>query len=336
MTILTKLSHLGSRSAATSGKQKISIIVPVYNEERSLPMMHEQLQAVTTPLTKTYSFEYIYVNDGSSDTSPGVLASLESQDKAVRVLEFSRNFGKEIAVTAGLHASTGQAAIIMDADMQHPVALLPEFIAKWEAGAEVVVGVRKRYGKESSQKRFHSWLFYKLLSKISDVPVTPRATDYRLLDREVVDAFNQLSERNRITRGLVDWLGFQREYVYFESADRLYGQVSYKFGKLVGLAVNSFVSLSLFPLRFAGWLGIAITLLSGLAGIFIIVEDFLLNDPLGLKFSGPAMLAVLNMFWIGIVLIAIGLVALYIASIHSEVINRPLYVLRKHRRPRAS
>jgi glycosyltransferase involved in cell wall biosynthesis len=336
MKLFPHLSLYPTHRADASAKQKISIIVPVYNEERSLPMLHEQLQAVTAPLTKTYSFEFIYVDDGSSDTSRDVLSALESQDKAVRVLEFSRNFGKEIAVTAGLHASTGQAAIIMDADMQHPVALLPDFIAKWEEGAEVVVGVRKRYGKESAQKRFHSWLFYKLLTRISDVPVTPRATDYRLLDREVIDAFNGLSERNRITRGLVDWLGFQREYVYFESADRLYGQASYKYGKLVGLAVNSFVSLSLFPLRFAGWLGITITFLSGLAGVFIIIEDFLLHDPLGLRFSGPAMLAVLNMFWIGIVLIAIGLVALYIANIHAEVINRPLYILRKHRRNRRS
>jgi polyisoprenyl-phosphate glycosyltransferase len=234
-----------------------------------------------------------------------------------------------VAVTAGVQASRGDAAIILDADLQHPVALIPEFIAKWRAGAEVVVGVRKRYGKESPFKRASSWLFYKLLASFSDTPVTPQATDYRLLDREVINAFNKFSERNRLTRGLIDWLGFRRDYVYFKSSDRMYGQASYRYGKLFSLAINSFVSLSLFPLKVAGRLGVIITAFAGLLGLFMLVEDVLLDDPLGLNFSGPAMLAVLNMFWIGIVLTSLGLIALYIANIHAEVINRPLYVTRE-------
>jgi glycosyltransferase involved in cell wall biosynthesis len=307
----------------------ISVVIPIYNESDSLPVIYEQLQTEAAKLPEL--FEYIFVDDGSSDDSRQVLATFEAKDTHVHVIEFSRNFGKEIAVTAGIHAARGQAAVIMDADLQHPTRLLPDFIAKWQAGAEVVVGVRRRYGHESLTKRFNSWLFYKLLGKISNTPLTPRATDYRLLDRTVIDAFNGLGEHSRITRGLIDWLGFRRDYVYFTSADRMYGQASYRFGKLFDLAVNSFVSLSVFPLRFAGWLGIAITTLAGLSGAFMLIEKYPLHDPLKLNFSGPAMLAVLNMFWIGIVLSCLGLVALYIASIHAEVINRPLYVVRKSR-----
>lgn len=316
----------------TAAPVLLSIIIPVYNEADSLPKIYEQLLAVTSKLTD--SFEYIFVDDGSSDKSSQLLANLEVANSQVRVIEFSRNFGKEIAVTAGLNLAVGQAAIIMDADLQHPVGLIPEFIAKWRAGAEVVVGVRQRYGHESIQKRFNSWLFYKLMAKMSDTSITPRATDYRLLDRQVIDAFNELHERNRLTRGLIDWLGFRRDYLYFKSSDRLYGHPSYKFSKLFGLAINSFVSHSVFPLRLAGWLGIIITTLAGLTGVFMFVDKVPLHDSLRLNFSGPAMLAVLNMFWIGIVLISLGLVALYIASIHAEVIDRPLYVVRKSGRPK--
>jgi dolichol-phosphate mannosyltransferase len=304
----------------------ISIIVPVHNEEASLPLLFEQLQKTAKELHE--SFEYIFVDDGSEDGSRQVLAGFESADHSVHVVEFSRNFGKEIALTAGLQAAKGDAAILIDADLQHPIERIPEFIRKWQEGAEVVVGVRRRYGREPLFKRVSSWLFYKIMNKVSTYPVTPHATDFRLLDRVVIDAFNQLSERNRMTRGLIDWLGFRRSYVYFKSSDRMYGEATYSVGKLFSLAINSFVSLSLFPLRLAGWLGIVITLCAGAAGLFIFIEDYLLHDPLGLDFSGPAVLAIINMFWIGIVLISIGLVALYIANIHAEVINRPLYVVR--------
>ncbi len=316
-------------------KPLISIVVPMWNEAESLPFLYKSLTTVTKRLAKRegYRFEYIFVDDGSTDNSVEIITALARQSSEVRIIEFSRNFGKEIAVTAGIHAAQGDAVIMLDADLQHPVELLPEFLQKWRAGAEVVVGVRRHYGRQSVWKRFTSWLFYKSLAKISHTVIVPGATDYRLIDKQVVAAFNQLSEHNRMTRGLIDWLGFRREYIYFTPEPRHYGQAGYSFNKLLGLAVNSFVSLSLFPLRLAGYLGIFITATAGLGGLFIVVEDFMLDDPLNLKFSGPAMLAVLNMFWIGIVLSALGLVALYIASIHTEVINRPLYITRARPRP---
>ncbi|GAC1603472.1 MAG: hypothetical protein NVS3B29_08100 [Candidatus Saccharimonadales bacterium] len=216
--------------------------------------------------------------------------------------------------------------------------LIPEFVAKWRAGAEVVVGIRRRYRREPYLKRLNSWLFYLMLNSIAETKVTPHATDFRLLDRLVIDEFNRLSERNRITRGLIDWLGFRREYITFEIKQRHQGRPSYGFIKLVRLALNSFVSLSLVPLRIAGYLGIVITFISGSFGLFTLIERHLLHDPWHLQITGTAELADINMLLIGIVLMSLGLIALYIANIHAEVINRPLYVLRRARtaRPVAS
>jgi glycosyltransferase involved in cell wall biosynthesis len=315
-----------------SAKQLISVVVPIWNEADSLPVLYGQLLGVakSAAMAQLYRFEFIFVNDGSTDRSADVLREISCKDTSVRVIELSRNFGKEIAVTAGIHGATGEAVIMLDADMQHPVELLPEFLEKWRSGAEVVIGVRSSYGeRQHLWKRVTSWMFYKMLARMADGEVVPRATDYRLIDRQVADAFMQLGEHNRITRGLIDWLGFKREYIFFMPPPRQYGEPGYSFRKLFTLALDGFVSLSVLPLRLAGYLGIIITILSGVLGVFIVIEDFVLSDPLSLNFSGPAMLAVFNMFLIGIVLCALGLVALYIANIHSEVINRPLYVVRR-------
>lgn len=312
-------------------KQLISIVIPVYNEEQNIALLYKELKAQIIKLG-SFNFELIFVDDGSSDKSVLEIHRLGKKDKSVRCIELARNFGKEIATTAGLNTAKGEAVILLDADLQHPVALLPKFISKWQAGAEVVVGVRRRYEKEPLQKRLNSWLFYQILNSIAEVKVTPRATDYRLLDRTVVDEFNRFSERNRITRGLIDWLGFRRGYVHFDSPQRLHGKAGYGFTKLLRLAIHSFVSLSLFPLRLAGWLGIGITVIASLIGLFVLVEDKIMGDPLSLEVTGTAILALVNMFLIGIVLMSLGLIALYIANIHDEVINRPLYVVRKRRK----
>lgn len=307
----------------------LSIIVPVYNERENIPELYRALRAVLAD--STLSHELIFVNDGSTDSSSRVMWEIADTDPSVRVIEFSRNFGKEIATTAGLHAAKGDAAIMIDADLQHPVNLLPEFVAKWQAGAEVVIGIRKTYGSESLSKKLYSWLFYKMLNSIAEMKVKPHATDYRLVDREVIDAFKQFSERNRMTRGLIDWLGFDREYIEFDINPRQHGAASYNFRKLLTLAANSFVGLSLFPLRLAGYMGVIITTLASLLGLFVLIEQGIMHDPLGLRITGTARLGDINIILIGIVLMALGLVSLYIANIHDEVINRPLYIVRKTR-----
>ncbi|MFA6047619.1 MAG: glycosyltransferase family 2 protein [Parcubacteria group bacterium] len=305
-------------------KRMISLIIPIFNEEKNIPILYEHVKKVvdSTP----HLWELIFVNDGSRDGSVTELQKIRDIDSRVKIIDFSRNFGKEIAMTAGINNCRGDACMMIDADLQHPVELIPEFIKKWEDGAEVVVGVRKKNKGEGIVKKAGSYFFYKIINRISDMKIVSQATDFRLLDREVINEFNKMTERNRMTRALIDWMGFRRQYINFEANERLHGEASYSFWKLLRLAFNSIVSFSLFPLRIAGYLGIFITLISGLLGLFIFITKYVIGS---MEFSGPAILAVVTLFLIGIVLICLGLIALYIANIHAEVSNRPLYIIRK-------
>lgn len=307
----------------------VSIVVPFFNEAGNLGPLHAELSSALRGLP--YRFEILFVNDGSTDDYEPTLRQLERDDPRLRSIEFVRNFGKEIAVTAGLHACSGEAAIVLDADLQHPPDKIPEFLAKWEGGAEVVVGLRTGY-KPNAVRRVGARWFYGILNRMSQTALTPDSTDFRLLDRAVLDEFNRFTERNRITRGLIDWLGFRRDHVSFTPGERRSGGATYSLTKLVKLAMNSFVAMSLFPLRAAGYLGVIITLVAGPLGLFIFFENYVFGDPWNLRFSGPAILAVILLFLVGIVLMALGLIALYIANIHVEVVNRPLYVVRNRRR----
>lgn len=306
-------------------QELISIIVPVFNEAPNLKPLYQEITKHTKKLP--YRFELIFVDDGSVDDSPLVLAELAKAHDDVHLIQLARNFGKEAAVTAGLHAAKGAAVAAIDADLQMPPSILGEFIEKWKSGADVVVGVFAKRNM-SPIRAFGAKCFYKIMGVIGQTKITPNATDYRLLDRRVVDAFNAFTEHNRITRGLIDWLGFQREYVYFEQAERQSGTPNYSFRKLIGLAINSFTAYSLAPLKLAGYLGGAILVLTIPAGIFMYVERFILGDPMNLRITGTDLLAVMLLFLIGVVLSCLGLVSLYIAHIHAEVINRPLYVVR--------
>lgn len=303
----------------------ISIIVPVYNEEKNISLLFAEMENVLAQI-QNYAFEIIFINDGSQDGSHQALSDLSQKDRRIRVIEFSRNFGKESATSAGLIECLGDAAIMIDADLQHPVNKINEFIRYWEEGAEVVVGVREKNKGEGLIKKFGSWLFYKLINKISEMELVSGATDFRLLDRIVIDEFKKLNEKSRMTRALIDWLGFRRKYVFFQANKRLHGKASYSVWKLIKLAFASMVSLSLFPLRVAGYLGILITILSGLLGAYMFSVNYILGE---VNFSAPAILAVIIVFLMGIVLICLGLIALYIANIHNEVIGRPMYIIRK-------
>lgn len=309
-------------------KKLISIISPIFNEEKNIPILYNKLKEATVSLP--YDFEFIFVNDGSCDKGIDELKKLEEDDSRVKVIDFSRNFGKEIATTAGINNCQGDACLMIDSDLQHPVEMISEFISKWEQGAEVVVGVRKKNQGEGLVKKIGSYLFYKIINSISDMKIVSQATDFRLLDRAVIDEFNKLTERNRMTRALIDWMGFRRDYVYFTANPRINGKATYSFWMLMRLAFNSMISFSLFPLRLAGYLGMIITIMSGMIGIFIFVTKYITGT---MYFSGPAILAVIILFLIGIVLICLGLIALYIANIHSEVSNRPLYIIRKSNKP---
>ena len=313
---------------ATEPRPRVTIVVPVHNEEAAILPFANELFSVCDTNNTSCGWQFVFVNDGSNDETQNILEGLARHRSDVSVIEFSRNFGKEAATSAGLAEADGDAVIMIDADLQHPPEHLPKFIEKWQAGADVVIGIRKNDASDAHFKKVTSRLYYKVVNAISDeVTIIPRATDYRLLDRRVVDEFVRLTEHNRMTRGLIDWLGFKRDYIYFETPERQNGEASYTSWKLMKLATSSFIAHSLLPLRLAGYLGIFITVSAGCLGLFMFIDRFVTS--LGFYFSGPAMLATLILFMVGIVLVAIGLLAYYIAYIYAETQNRPLYVVRQ-------
>jgi dolichol-phosphate mannosyltransferase len=305
----------------------LSIVTPLYNEEDNVILFFNEIQKILNKLP--YRSEIIFVDDGSVDGTAEKVASINTSRIPCQLVRFSRNFGKEAAVSAGLEQANGDAAIIIDSDLQHPIDKIPAFVKKWEKGADVVVGVRTSHGHNTRLKRWGSNTFYKLINRVSEMEITPHATDFRLVNREVIDHFNSLTEHNRMTRGLIDWLGFDRAYVKFKANERQFGIPSYSYKKLINLAVSTFISHSFFPLRLAGYLGAFSMVVAGLLGMFVLIEDIILNDPWNLQVSGVAMLALVILFLMGLVLSCLGLFGLYIASIHDEVSNRPVYIVRK-------
>ena len=309
----------------------ISYVTPVCNEEKGFVKFYNDLLMPEIQKTKK-DYEIILVNDGSKDKSLEILHGIAEADKHVKVISFSRNFGKEVSLTAGLRESTGDAVITMDADGQQPPALIHEFIEKWKKeDAEIVIGVRGKYEKHGLVAKLGSKLFYKMLNMMGVKDTVPGSTDFRLLDRMVVDEYNKLAEHDRIARGLMDWMGFKKVYIDYIYGNRLAGKPSYNFKKLFRLAVDSFISLSTTPLVVFMWLGVIITTVSGIIGLFDLIEEKLLGDPLGLNWSGTTSLCIFITFLVGLVLISQGITSLYISHIYSEAQNRPLYIIDKKR-----
>ena len=311
--------------------KNISIIIPAYNEADGIATFYQSLKKT---LPKNYNYELLFVDDGSRDTTRLELHKLAKKDSSVKVLSFSKNFGKEAATSAGIHESTGDAIIMLDADGQHPVELIKDFLKKWESGAQVVIGIRTDNQGEGFIKRYGSKAFYKIFNSMTKESIIPGSTDFRLIDKEVRDAFIGLEEKSRITRALIDWLGYDREYIEFTANAREFGEASYSTGKLVKLAMNSFVSLTTLPLFLSGYIGLVITPLSALLGIAVIVQQYLLGDPLHWQFTGSASLGILIIFLVGITLICQGLVALYVSRVYEESKNRPLYLINNARSKR--
>jgi dolichol-phosphate mannosyltransferase len=307
--------------------QKIAIIVPVHNEEEVLGPFFKRVLAVVAS-QPIFRWQLIFVNDGSTDNSLTHLLALNSTHSGlgITVIDLSRNFGKEAALSAGLaSAEVFDAVICIDADLQHPPELIPSLIAEWQSGAEMVVTIRTASKKESWWRMVSSRLYYWLINQISSVHITPKSTDFRLFDRKVVKEFLKITERERMFRGIMDWMGYKRAYVNFIASEREIGTPSYSFYSLVRLAVNSITSFSLWPLRITGYLGVFITSVSGILLFWMLISYFMRSQ---VVYTPLAVVVVANTFLIGVVLTGIGLVALYIGSIHTEVINRPLYIIR--------
>jgi polyisoprenyl-phosphate glycosyltransferase len=307
----------------------ISCVLPAFNEEENIeviiPLLAKQLQLANR------SFELIIVDDGSTDRTIERATKLQA-DYPVVILRLSRNFGKENAITAGLEQARGSAVIILDADLQHPLHLLQRYIELWDEGYEMVYGVRQRRSDQSWILRNSSRLFYRLLSKATSVPIPRGAGDFRLLDRKVVDALNNLPERSRFMKGLYSWVGFKSHPVPFESERRGAGKSNFNFRGLFALAVTGITSFSNLPLRVWTGVGALISSLSILYALFIVGRTLIF----GSSVPGWATLTVSILFLGGIQILSIGILGEYIGRIFEEVKGRPNYIVAEVLRPEST
>jgi dolichol-phosphate mannosyltransferase len=299
-----------------------SFVVPVYNEEATIPELYRRLRAVINGLES--ASEVIFVDDGSRDRSLEFLRHLQQQDPCIRYLSLARNFGHQIAVTAGLRLSRGDAVIVLDGDLQDPPELVPQFIQQWRQGYQVVYARRTQRQREPWLKQSLAFGFYRVLRRLADVDIPADTGDFCLMDRQVVNLLNAMPERDRYLRGLRAWVGFRQTAVSFERDPRFAGTVKYTFGKSLALAVNGMVSFSKVPLRIATYLGLTAAAIALLMAFLVLYwRLFQPNSPV----TGFTIIA-MAMFFLGAVqLISIGILGEYIGRIYEEVKRRPLYTI---------
>lgn len=311
-------------SDRTGSRPRYSLIVPVFNEQAVLPMLLLRLERLLQELDGPA--EAIFVDDGSSDCSPIVLRQKAKDDARFRYIGLSRNFGHQVAITAGMDAARGDAIIVMDADLQDPPEVIGEMIARWKDGYEVVYGRRLSREGESRFKTWTASLFYRLLARLSSVDIPRDTGDFRLVDRKVLEAFRAMPERDRFVRGMFAWLGFKQTEVAFHRLPRPAGETKYSLFKMLRLAVNGVVGFSDAPLRLAIWAGFAVSACAALYALTIIVRA--MSGDSGFVVGWASTITIVS-FLSGINMILTGLMGLYIGSIYNEVKRRPLYVVRE-------
>ncbi len=302
----------------------ISIVVPVFNEEAVLPEFHRRLGQVLDSLS--FDFEILYVNDGSADDSLSLLNRLREQDARVAILDLSRNFGKEIAMTAGLHRAQGEAVIVIDADLQDPPELIPRLIEEWQKGFDVVYARRARREGESAFKKMTAHLFYRLMRTIGQIKIPEDTGDYRLLSRRAVNALNTLGEQHRFMKGLFTWIGYRQKAVIYEREPRHAGESKWNYWKLWNFAIEGITSYSSAPLKLASYLGLLTALGAFAYGIFIIIRTLLYGDPV----QGYPSMIVIILFLGGVQLMSIGVLGEYVGRIFTETKRRPLYFVNEY------
>ncbi|MGB0086966.1 MAG: glycosyltransferase family 2 protein [Rhodomicrobiaceae bacterium] len=301
-------------------KPLVSIVLPAFNESEALRIV---IPAIIDALKEEpIGLEIIVVDDGSTDETRSLIVSMAARVLELRYLRFSRNFGKEAALSAGLDAARGQAVILMDADGQHPPALLKVFLDRWRRGSEIICGVQKRRS-DTFWKRYAKRLYYRLMETGSAVVIPPDAGDFRLLDRKVVDALKRLPERQRFMKGLYAWVGFRTELIPFPAEQRLAGESKYGWAQLFGLGMTGITAFSIVPLRLVSAAGVVISASAFVIGVYLLIEHYVSGDQL----PGWATLAVGMMFFSGLQMLALGLISEYLASVFNEVKQRPLYII---------
>ena len=302
----------------------ISIVVPVFNEEASVDALIPRLFGLLEK-KEGLTGEVICVDDGSRDGSWDKLVAWRTRYPSLTLVSLSRNFGKEIAIAAGLDIAEGNAVILMDSDLQHPPEVIPEFLAKWREGFDIAYGVRKNRDADGILRRTFTRNFYRLFNKVSNTPITPDAGDFRLMDRKVVEAIRRMRERSRFMKGIYSWVGFKCVAVEFDVVERKHGKSSFSPSRLFTLAFDGFLSFSTVPLRFAMYAGALIALASIAMGTYYMVRTLLF----GIDVPGFASLIVSTLALSGFTMLQLGLMGLYLGRIYDEVKARPLYLVRE-------
>jgi len=303
------------------GNFRLSIVVPMYNESEVCDIFFERTLPILEKITP--DFEIICVDDGSRDNTPLLLVAAHRRDKRIKIVSLSRNFGKEIALTAGIDHATGDAVIPIDADLQDPPELIGDLVAKWREGYDSVIAVRTDRTSDGYFKRATAQMFYRVIGKLSEIPILANAGDFRLLDRVVVDALRAVPERNRFMKGLYAWAGFRHATVGYVRPIRAAGTTKWRFWKLWNLALEGIFSFSTFPLRFWSYVGLGVAVMAGVYGSVIIARTLVY----GIDVPGYASLLVTVLFLSGINMIGLGILGEYVGRIFLEVKQRPLYIV---------
>lgn len=299
----------------------ISIVISVFNEDKNLPELYKVLTDTVSDLP--YSFEFLFVNDGSTDNSFTILSELLQKDQRVKIVNLGKNFGHEIAMTAGMDHALGDCIIFMDADLQHPPSLIPEMLNKWSNGIDLVLTLRKDNKDQGFSSKVLNKVFYALINTLSDDKIPANMPDFRLIDKKYIEVLKGMREQKRLFRGLINWMGIKNHAIIeFEAPKRYAGKTKYNVRKLISLALDSIISFSIKPLRIASYFGIFTALLAILLGIYFVFE--FLNNP-DYTFSGFGTTLVMVVLMGSVQLVVLGIIGEYIGRIHLESKKRPLY-----------
>ncbi len=301
----------------------ISIIIPAYNEAEYIPEIKSNMEQIIKD-NSNYSWEFLLINDGSNDQTLQLMKELQNDNNYFHYIDLSRNYGKEIAIMAGIDYAKGDAIIIMDADMQHPISVIPEMIKYWEEGYDDVYAQRQ-HSNESWLKRKTSMLYYKILQISTNIPIQKDTGDFRLLDRKCIEALKQMRETDRNNKGMFSWIGFKKKGIYYQQLERKYGKTKWNYYKLINLALTGITSFTTTPLRFASIFGFIVSFFAFIYLIYIIVKTIFYGDPV----QGYPTLIVTILFLGGIQLIALGIIGEYISHIYNETKKRPGYFIRE-------
>ncbi|CAH1209236.1 putative glycosyltransferase [Paenibacillus auburnensis] len=301
----------------------LSLIVPMYNEEANIDTFYKSIK--DTMLKNSYNFEIICINDGSKDNTLLLLRELAHKDERIKVIDLSRNFGKEVAMSAGLKYASGDAIIPIDADLQDPPDVIPLLVNKWTEGYDVVYATRTKREGETALKKMTAHMFYRVIAKLTRIDIPEDTGDFRLMSRQVVDALNQLPEHHRFMKGLFSWVGYKQTSITYEREARFAGKTSFNYWKLWNFAIEGITSFSFAPLQFSSYLGFFVSITSFIYMIYLIFNTIFFGNPV----AGYPSLMVAILFFGGIQLITLGIIGEYIGRIYNETKRRPLFLVRE-------